>query len=46
LNASPGETNKFKKLQEQIEVAEEELAELRKNKGDQLVAQNLTRQQI
>ena len=39
VNASPGaEAAKFKRLQDQIEIAEEELALLRKNKGDQLYA--------
>jgi hypothetical protein len=45
VNASPGaEAAKFNKLHSQIEIAEEELAILRKNKGDQLYAQNISRQ--
>lgn len=40
------EQGKFKLLQEQIEVVEEELAQLRKNRGEQLFAQDLTRKQI
>jgi len=38
------EAAKFKKLQDQIEIAEEELALLRKTRGEQLLAQNITRQ--
>ena len=45
VNVSPGaEAARFKKLQDQIEIAEEELGILRKNKGDQLFAQNVSRQ--
>ena len=39
-----GEAAKVKRLQDQIEIAEEELAILRKARGEQLLAQNVSRQ--
>ena len=44
VGSNASENVKFKQLQDQIEIAEEELALLRKNKGNQLNAQNQSRQ--
>jgi hypothetical protein len=44
MNSSPGETSRFKKLQDQIEIAEEELRALRQNKGLQLQEREANRQ--
>jgi hypothetical protein len=36
IDSNPNENEKYRKLKEQIEIAEEELAILRKNKSEQL----------
>ena len=47
LYGSPNsESAKFRLLQEQIELAEEELALLKKQKGDALQSHNISRHQI